>query len=173
MAYVKISDPKIIDLSTIHQIVNVVNQHSDNITALTNNFGSNYTGSSGTIIDTINTEYIYDISSQSIIHGKTDLDGSTMSSKWITGPVLGSANAGYYQIPVNFMGNGFVKPPTVTVTMDLAGSAGSAVFTNMFVWTSNVTNTGFKINIRSQDKNTAWFSSGHIYAHWIAIGPKG
>ena len=41
MSYVKISDPAVIDLAAWHQVISVVNQHSDTITAITNNFGAN------------------------------------------------------------------------------------------------------------------------------------
>ena len=77
MAYIKISDPKIIDLPTIHQIINVVNQHSDNISALTNNFGSIYSGST---TSGASTEYQYDISSQQIIYGKTLFNNASNKS---------------------------------------------------------------------------------------------
>ena len=46
MAYVKISDPNIIDIAAWQQMVNVVNQHTDSITAITNNF--NGVGSTAT-----------------------------------------------------------------------------------------------------------------------------
>ena len=39
MPYVKISDPNIIDLAAWHQVINVINQHSDTLSAITNNFG--------------------------------------------------------------------------------------------------------------------------------------
>ena len=34
MSYIKISDPAIMDLAGIHQIINVVNQHSDYLNVL-------------------------------------------------------------------------------------------------------------------------------------------
>ena len=39
MAYVKISDPAIIDLAGIQQIINIVNQHSDYLNVLINKLG--------------------------------------------------------------------------------------------------------------------------------------
>ena len=49
MAYIKISDPNIIDLSAWHQVINVVNQHSDSITAITNNFDEYFGAPNGQI----------------------------------------------------------------------------------------------------------------------------
>ena len=40
MPYVKISDPSIIDLAAWHNVITVVNQHDDLLTAITNNYGA-------------------------------------------------------------------------------------------------------------------------------------
>ena len=77
MAYVKISDPNIIDLAAWHQLINVVNQHSDSITAITNNFGT-----AGNV-DWTSSAYShqYDPGSQAIIFGRaTSTSSDTPSS---------------------------------------------------------------------------------------------
>lgn len=164
MAYVKISDPKIIDLSTIHQIVNVVNQHSDNITALTNNFGSTYSGSSGTVSGN-STEYQYDISSQQIIYGKTKIEAGVAS--WIT-----SGSSGYYSIPVTFIGQPFSANPIVVANL-MFSSTSNANLLNSIVWVGSVTTSSFNIYIRSIGNNTSgWLSTSTPYVNWTAIGPK-
>ena len=169
MAYVKISDPKIIDLSTVHQIINVVNQHSDNLTALTNNFGANYAGSQGTT-NAETTSYQFDISSQQIFYGETEFkfDNNNLNSKWISSPTGGQ----HFQISVTFPGQ-FTVAPSVTATMQTSGDTGSSLFANMNVWVSHISTSGFRLNVRSLNQNTQWGSSGSIWADWIAIGPKG
>ena len=112
MAYVKISDPKIIDLSTIHQIINVVNQHSDNITALTSNFGSTFSGSTATSLNGT-TSYQFDISSQQIMYGKSEVTAD--SSSWHNV----SSTMTYYSIPVTFVGTPFSTAPIVTANINI------------------------------------------------------
>ena len=73
MPYVKISDPNTIDLASWQQVVNVVNQHSDSISAITNNFGAqNPTQSEWNTTEDF--AYEYDPNSQKIIFGRTALE---------------------------------------------------------------------------------------------------
>lgn len=168
MAYVKISDPKIIDLSTVHQIINVVNQHSDNITALTNNFGSVYTGSAG-ITSGNSTEYQYDISSQQVIYGKTKIDSTVTTWTTVTS---GGKTYGYFSVPVTFAGQPFSAAPIVLTNLNLSTTSNPNLL-NLVTWAGSVSTSSFNINLRSigNDVNT-WLGSSTPYVNWIAIGPK-
>jgi hypothetical protein len=164
MAYIKISDPKIIDLPTIHQIINVVNQHSDNISALTNNFGSILSGAT-TVGAT--TMYQYDMSSQQILYGVTKF---TASSSW-------SQANNEYVVPV-----GFVLPfgvqPIVTATVSLTPT-GTTKYQDLITRTYADTSkpTGI-VNIVLKNPSLALSSTGFITGaasinvNWIAIGHK-
>jgi hypothetical protein len=77
MPYIKISDPNIIDLSSWHQVINVVNQHSDSITAITNNFGAQGTGTTDWD-SSADYAHEFDAGSQKIIYGRTKVTFSAM-----------------------------------------------------------------------------------------------
>lgn len=165
MAYVKISDPKIIDLSTIHQIINVVNQHSDNITALTSNFGSTASGSAATSLNGT-TSYQFDIASQQIVYGKTTIDADSSSWNNI------SSTMTYYKVPVTFVGNPFSSAPIVTANINI-NSTTDATKSNLTHWIGNITPTSFNFYFRSVGKNTDWITADtKFYFTWTAIGPK-
>lgn len=72
MPYVKISDPNIIDLGAWQQVINVVNQHSDSINSITNNFGVQ---GSGTVDWNSNSNIVheYNPGSQKILYGRTKI----------------------------------------------------------------------------------------------------
>lgn len=74
MAYVKISDPAIIDIAAWHQLIQVVNQHSDAIAAISNNFGSSL---SVTGTDGDDWRSTFDLGSQMIHFGRAKLDNIT------------------------------------------------------------------------------------------------
>jgi hypothetical protein len=159
MAYVKISDPKIIDLPTVHQIINVVNQHSDNISALTNNFGSVY---SGTTTSGATTEYQFDLSSQQIFYGQTKFNTSSTGFAYNSGLYL-------YTVPVTFIAP-FSSSPIV-----LAQPIVTSASTNYLDLIVNVTNIGpssCTLSLRHAGKNSDWLGSGTINVNWIAIGHK-
>ena len=67
MAYVKISDPYVIDLTAWHQVINVVNQHSDSLSAITNNFGGTGASVDYSLTD---TAHRFDIGSMQILFGR-------------------------------------------------------------------------------------------------------
>ena len=73
MAYIKISDPNVIDLAAWQQVINVVNQHSDSITAITNNFGIQGTGETNWNGES-DLSHEYDPGSQKIVYGKNKFD---------------------------------------------------------------------------------------------------
>jgi hypothetical protein len=78
MPYVKISDPQVIDLAAWHQVINVVNQHSDSISSITNNLGGSlpeaidFNGES----DFVNS---FDPGAQKILYGRTKLSIGDLS----------------------------------------------------------------------------------------------
>jgi hypothetical protein len=79
MPYVKISDPQVIDLAAWHQVINVVNQHSDSISSITNNLG----GAVPELIDfngENNFVNIFDPGAQKILYGRTQLNETDMNS---------------------------------------------------------------------------------------------
>jgi hypothetical protein len=164
MAYIKISDPKIIDLPTIHQIINVVNQHSDNISALTNNFGSIL---SGATTSGATTMYQYDMSSQQILYGVTKF---TANSAW-------SQTNNEYTVPVSFV-LPFGVVPIVTTSVSLTQTSTTAyqnLITKTYADSSKPTSI---VNIVLKNPSLAAKSTGfltgsaNINVNWIAIGHK-
>jgi len=177
MAYVKISDPKIIDLPTIHQIVNVVNQHSDNISAITNNFGSVYsnvpTTSGGT------TQGLYDISSQQIYYGYTTISASTADS------VPTSANNFEYLKNVTF-NSSFTTAPVIVASISTVGTP-TILVQDLVVDVRAVNQSTFQLALRhagsnatSQKAGAAIYGANGVFLgnstsvkiNWIAIGHK-
>jgi hypothetical protein len=174
VSYIKISDPSIIDLAAWQQVINVVNQHSDSITAITNNFGAGG-ATDYTVPDVV---HIYDSGSQSILYGKT------------TGTVgSGNLSSGAYYGTVTFANvthgiNSFSNPPIVTATIQ-----NSSVSTNddMVVSIYGVTPTQFSYKVYRSRQGLATLNSaksgvttavspvdpsGTFYINWTAIGPK-
>lgn len=159
MAYIKISDPNIIDLPTIHQIINVVNQHSDNISSLTNNFGSVYNSNptSGAT-----TQYQFDLASQHIMYGhtKVDADSGTYDNK------------GGYDITVPFTGQFFGNNPFVVVSVR-NGATSSHTDVIARVTASSTSQVSLKVNkISKTGANGTWMGNASVYLDWIAIGSK-
>ena len=70
MPYVKISDPNIIDLAAWNQLINVVNQHSDSINSITNNFGTTGTGSIDWNADNAYAAREFTAGSEKIVYGR-------------------------------------------------------------------------------------------------------
>jgi hypothetical protein len=159
MAYVKISDPKIIDLPTMHQIIQVVNQHSDNISALTNNYGNIYSGAttSGT-----STEYIYDVASQQIIYGQTSFNTTNGNTTY-------NGTNFDYTASVSFIGQPFSSTPFI-VTQPLVTSSGTG-YQDIIANITGSTVAGFNIVLRRANNKTNWLT-GTVNVNWIAIGHK-
>jgi hypothetical protein len=177
MPYVKISDPNTIDLASWQQVVNVVNQHSDSINAITNNFGAQAPAESAWST-TEDFAYEYDPNSQKIITGRTRLDPTDASFFTVAADYINYKDVSFTQVGAT----AFSSAPTVVVT----GRHSSTLETltnnlDIMVTVQEVTNTGFTIrivNARSK-KNT---ETGTItaqeldpfvfYVNWIALGPK-
>ena len=166
MAYIKISDPKIIDLPTIHQIINVVNQHSDNISALTNNFGSIY---SGTTTQGATTEYQYDMSSQQILYGQTTFNNSSSPSQGITY----NSTLYTYTIPITFVVP-FSTAPMVIAQASVSSSSTAYLDLIVNAVPVNSGQSSFNLILRHAANNSDWLTKagGSVNVNWVAIGHK-
>jgi len=165
MSYVKISDPNIIDIAAWQQVINVVNEHSDSITAITNNF--NGIGSSSTDWTTSTWSHVWDPGSQAIVYGKIIADTSTLTLEsgvyWGTGSFSDENISSVFQ---------FSSIPIVTATLYSGHpSSGNVSATNKQVLVSiyDITTAGFKWRISSA---TSTAPTGKLYIMWTAIGPR-
>ena len=169
MPYIKISDPNIIDLSSWHQVINVVNQHSDSITAITNNFGAQGTGVTDWDSST-DYSHEFDGGSQKIIYGRTKLTFSNLDQLSDT----------YFSIAKIEFGNAssgasvFQATPVVTATLQAGYTGNNVTNSNAVLQIYNLTNESFSCRIANDRfKSSAPDSlSGYIYVNWIAVGPK-
>lgn len=174
MPYVKISDPNVIDLAAWHQVINVVNQHSDSISSITNNLG----GESADPVDwngANNFVNEFDPGSQKILYGRTKLDTAQLSSTESDDQIF----YGDIEFPVNGQTK-FAARPIVTATIQFGHSNIGAlddtnydVIFNIFA----VTDTKFSFRItRAISKPTGTNPpaplSGYFYLNWVATGPK-
>jgi len=161
MAYVKISDPNIIDLAAWHQVINVVNQHTDSINAITNNFGT-----AGNIDWTSsNYSHKYDPGSQNIIFGRAiSTSGDTPSSNIYYNTVT-------YANPTTGV-NAFSATPIVTATVFSGNTSGTVSTANDDIAISvyNVNATSFSYRLFRTGTTKA--ITGTVYINWVAIGPS-
>jgi len=174
MAYIKISDPNIVDLSAWHQVIAVVNQHSDSITAITNNFGASSIGSNWT---SYGYSHLYDPGSQSIIYGR-----ESVVENWTAGSADGTT---IYYGNVTFANpttgvNSFSSIPVVTATLQFSTYQDDVDF---ICSVYGVTALGFNYRILrtrgglatvASPKTTlpAAIDSGKtFYLNWTAVGP--
>jgi hypothetical protein len=173
MGYVKISDPNIIDLNALHNIINVVNQHSDTLNTLTNNFGAtNNTTSNYVATD---SQHLFDPASQMIVYGRASFqasDGSTQSA-------TSTAPAGhiYYKtVTFSATGNGIpsfaTTSPSVFLTTNYGNTTPGSVSSTMpdvIADAYNISATSFTIRLWSSQA----ISTNKIYVNWMVMGPKG
>jgi hypothetical protein len=183
MPYVKISDPNIIDLTAWQQVINVINQHSDTLSAITNNFGLQGSG----VTDWNGEAEIYEefnAGSQKMLYGKFRIDttGDNKDSSILNDRV--------FHQTIDF-DNGqtgtasFSAKPIVTVTPALLReditpmvSRNSGLVCTVIA----ITNTGFTVRIVKTREFSADVEQGSTVAdpkptsffniNWIAIGPK-
>lgn len=178
MGYIKISDPNIIDLGAWHQVINVVNQHSDSLNSLTNNFGK--TNPSSTDYNAEAFSHAFDSGSQQILYGRSKI--TTVA------PASPSSNGVYY-VTVTMAGGAtgvpvFSSPPVVTATIN-DGNTSGGTFTSSnddaIVSVYNVTTSTFawrvfrpKIYTYSAGalSSTTNPITGTFYINWTAIGPR-
>jgi len=170
MPYIKISDPNIIDLAAWHQVINVVNQHSDSITSITNNFGAqgltltDWNGSS-------DIAHEYNPGSQKIIYGKTKIDTTNASS---------TAGDHMYYLTIDLTENGataFSAKPIITATATFGSqdeNPPSTTNANVVCTIIAVNEDRFTVrlvNARSTTSSPVPLT-GYFYISWTAIGPK-
>lgn len=174
MGYVKISDPNILDIAAWQQLINVVNQHSDSITALTNSFN----GTSGGTTDwnASSFSHVWDPGSQAMVYGKVTLvvatDGSVTSpagAQTLNKVYYGTASFSDSTISSTFQ---FSSPPVVTATLYSGASSTTGVSStnsacNVTVY--NVTTSGFSWRIASASTTAP---KGTIPFYWQAVGPR-
>jgi hypothetical protein len=178
MPYVKISDPQVIDLAAWHQVLNVVNQHSDSISSITNNMG----GATPELIDfngENNFVNIFDPGAQKMLYGRQKLNTDSMNS------------ISYDQIywdTIDFAENGqtnFGAKPIVNATIQFGktsistmGDANYDLIFNIFAVTPN--GFSFRINRAIAEPNETNSSkrtdkipaNTTLYLNWSATGPK-
>lgn len=176
MPYVKISDPQVIDLAAWHQVINVVNQHSDSISSITNNLG----GTLPEIIDfngTNNFVNQFDPGAQKILYGRTELDSDAMDS---------ISNDQIYYGTIDFAENGqssFAARPIITASIQFGHADIAALddkhydfIFNIFAVTSE--RFSFRVNraiATPNETNPAKRPStidAKFYLNWSATGPK-
>ena len=172
MPYIKISDPNIIDLAAWHQVINVVNQHSDSIASITNNFGAQGSGSTDWN-GSANIAHEYNPGSQKIIYGKTKIDTSIASST--TGDHM------YYttiDLADSVSGaTAFSAKPIITATAtfgDQNENPPSITNANVVCTVIAVNEDRFTVrlvNARSTTSSPVPLT-GYFYISWMAIGPK-
>lgn len=176
MPYIKISDPNIIDLAAWQQVINVVNQHSDSITAITNNFGSQAAGVSdwNSANDIVHE---FDPGSQKILYGKTKID-----------PTVGSVNDDHMlfleidMTPESSGASAFSAKPVITATATFGSTLNPPTANNLresvICTISAVSEDKFivrVVNSRSTlTKPVPLFTGSNqfFYISWMAIGPK-
>lgn len=174
MPYVKISDPNIIDVAAWQQVINVVNQHSDSINAITNNFGVQGSGVVNWNSDN-DVVHEYTPGSQKMLYGRTRLDPATMDS---------TDNDHMFWFDIDFQdyltGTGsFSARPIITATVSTGNATDEPSLTNSQVICTVVkaTKDGFRVrlvNSRSvSDSATKVIPiTSPLFVNWTAIGPK-
>ena len=167
MPYVKISDPNIIDLAAWHQLINVVNQHSDSINSITNNFGVQGTGSIDWNADADGV-HEFTPGSEKILYGKTRIDFS--------GTNAASSTDGIFYGDIDFGDNvsgatTFSAKPIVTATVQFGNTTFSSSNYNVVFNIWNVTKDQFSFRL-SRGTDNPDDLTGHCYLNWQAIGPK-
>lgn len=174
MPYIKISDPNIIDLAAWHQVINVVNQHSDSISSITNNFGIQGAGPTN-FNASDDFAHEFDQGSQKLIFGryKVNTTGDDKDSS--------ADNDDRFFGRINFVdsnsGTGsFSAKPIVTATVQYGygdvtpPATGSSIVCTIY----NLDLDGFNFRVkdaRSTVSNVVKLT-GHFYINWTAVGPK-
>lgn len=167
MGYVKISDPNIIDLNAIHNIINVVNQHSDTLNTLTNNFGAN--NNTAVNYNASSMQHLFDSGSQMIVYGRATFDVS------LTAQTSSSPSGKIYRKTITFADSvtgipAFSTPtPMILLTIHTANSDTSTSFADARVNVYNTSASSFNIRLFLQSAITG---NQKVYVNWVAIGPK-
>jgi hypothetical protein len=164
MSYVKISDPAIIDLAGVQQIISVVNQHSDYLNVLINRFGvtqiPDWEGDS--------TQNIYDPATSVMAYGKETIK-STDNDETPGGKT-------FYKISVDYNGAVFSQKPYITLTLDNSDGNENTQL-DFILSVHNVTTTGFTIRamragVFSSSGQPKYTIDNNIKVNWMAVGPR-
>lgn len=160
MPFVQISDPNILDLPAWQQVINTVNQHSDSISSLTNNFGLYF-------------QKLYDTEDTSNKTWQSPFDfGSCIiqfgTSRLYSANATPSPTSSNYYNQVTFQ-DAFKVAPIVTATLYQPGSNAALEYNDdaiISLW--NVTSSSF--SYRFNRPTLAIDTEASV--NWIAIGPK-
>jgi hypothetical protein len=169
MPYVKISDPNIIDLAAWHQVINVINQHSDSINSITNNFGTTGTGSIDWNADADGV-HEFTPGSEKILYGKTrvDFSGSNKASSNPNDEIFyGDISFGDHVSGTTV----FSAKPIITATIQFGNTSFFSTDSNIVFNIWNVTQDQFSFRLSRGTDNPDPLT-GHCYINWQAIGPK-
>jgi len=164
MSYVKISDPAILDLAGIQQIINVVNQHSDYLNALINRFGTSYVPDYGADDYGAN----YDPSTHNLQYGQISISDSKAEKETVNGTTY------YYKDYVFETDISFSETPRVVVSQDNSDGQRSGQL-DIIVSVHNVSTTGFTVRAFRSGITSFKTPSGissDILVNWIAIGRR-
>lgn len=180
MPYVKISDPNIIDLTAWQQVINVINQHSDTLSAITNNFGLQGSGTTDWNGETEIYEE-FNAGSQKILYGKFVIDTRAGNNKDSS---TNNDRMFYREIDFDNGNTGtasFSAKPVITVSASLPGSDNTTDRNVGLTCTViAVTDKKFSVRIVNTRELTAELGSTvadpkpvyYFHINWIAIGPK-
>jgi hypothetical protein len=170
MSYIKISDPNIIDIAAWHQVINVVNQHSDSLASITNNFGISSTVDWNT---NLGFSHQFDSGTQAIIFGRAGgqgvftPDNATTPTVYYNQVTFADTNTGV---------NSFAATPVVTATVFTGNPSGGAqvgtTLDDLVLQVYNVTPTSFYYRLFRTGTNKAIGSTLYVYVNWMAIGPR-
>lgn len=162
MSYVKISDPAIIDLAGIQQIISVVNQHTDYLNVLINRFGTIVTPE----WDADTTQGIYDPATHNIAFGKDTIEANDDNKDTSTGGKV------FYKKQFDYNGVTFSEKPYITLSLDNSSGMETSQL-DIMLSLHSVTTTGFVIRAaRSGFHNNKQTIDNRIKINWIAIGPR-
>lgn len=172
MPYVKISDPNIIDVAAWHQVINVVNQHSDSINAITNNFGVQGTGVVSWNSDS-DVVHEFNPGAQKILYGKVKIN--TAEAEQINNDQIfhgevtfDSSDAGTGAFNANPIVTGSLQfgGQTIEIVDDTNHNAVMNIF--------GVSSDGFKYRVTRATSTSAKPVplTGYFYLCWTAIGPR-
>jgi hypothetical protein len=160
MSYVKISDPAIMDLAGMQQIINVINQHSDYLNVLINRFGTVITPT----WDEKAAQQIYDPATSVIAYGKTPIESDDDNEV--------GANKTFYDQSVTFDGVTFSQVPHIVATLDNSQGSLSGQL-DFMISVHGATTSGFTLRaMRAGVFNDKWTIDNEIRVNWIAIGPR-
>lgn len=171
MPFVKISDPNIIDLAAWHQVVNVVNQHTDSINAITNNFGVQASGQVDWNSDN-NVVHEYNPGTEKILYGRF-LVNTTDNTDNIE-------NEQIFYGEISFIEDGataYAARPIVNATLQFGHQDISLLDDknhNLVLHIFGVTSEGFKYRVSRAvlNSNPSNKINGSFYISWQATGPK-